>query len=60
MHSLQVLSHLSTLTKGSKAKHLDTFDFATLYTNIPHESLKCNLKVLINDVLRFEEFSSCH
>ena len=33
-NSIQVLSHLSTLNKGSKAKHLDTFDLATLYTNI--------------------------
>ena len=50
--SLQVLSHLSTLNKGSKAKHLDTFDFATLYTNIPHDFLKFNLKVLINETFK--------
>ena len=25
---------------------------ATLYTNIPHDSLKCNLKVLINEAFR--------
>ena len=53
-NSLQVFSHLSTLNKGSKAKHLDTFDFATLYTNIPHVSLKCNLKVLINEVFKVQ------
>ena len=53
-NSLQVLSHLSTLNKGSKAKHLDTFDFATLYTNIPLDSLKCNLKVLINEVFKVQ------
>ena len=51
-NSLQVLSLLSTLNVGSKVKHLDTFDFATLYTNIPNESLKCNLKVLVNEAFR--------
>ena len=51
-NSLQVLSLLSTLNDGSKVKHLDTFDFATLYTNISHESLKCNLKVLINEAFK--------
>ena len=51
-NSLQVRSHLSTLNNGSKTKHLDTFDFATLYTNIAHNSLKCNLKVLINEAFK--------
>ena len=51
-NSLQVLSLLSTLNVGSKAKHLDSFDFATLYTNIPHDSLKCNLKVLITEAFK--------
>ena len=51
-NSLQVLSLLSTLNESSKVKHLDTFDFFTLYTKIPHDSLKCNLKVLINEAFR--------
>ena len=51
-NSLQVLSLLSTLNVGSKAKHLDSFDFATLYTNIPHDSLKCNLKELITEAFK--------
>ena len=38
------------LNKDSRAKHLDTFDFATLYTNLPHDSLKCNLEVPMNEV----------
>ena len=47
-----MLNILSTLNECSKVNHLDTFDFATLYTNIPHDSLKCNLKVLINEAFR--------
>ena len=42
-----MLNYISNINSSSSAKHFDTFDFATLYTNIPHNSLKINLKILI-------------
>ena len=40
------------MTCESKAKHIDTSDFATLYTNIPHNSLKSNLHMLIEEAFK--------
>ena len=51
---LQVLSHLSTINNGSKSKYLDVFDFAIVYTNIPHDSLKCNINLLINEAFNVQ------
>ena len=38
-----VLHSMQTLNNTSTAKTLDTFDFSTLYTTIPHHSLKKHL-----------------
>ena len=43
MYLCMVLNYVSNINSSSSAKHFDTFDFATLYTNIPHDSLKINL-----------------
>ena len=43
---------VNTVNITSTAKHFDSFDFSTLYTNIPHDSLKCNLKELIQEAFR--------
>ena len=43
-NSQQVLSSLFYLNKVSRAKHFDSFDFTTLYTNIPHDTLKDELR----------------
>ena len=41
-NSQQVLEMLERVNTFGKAQHFDSFDFATLYTNIPHDSLKNN------------------
>ena len=40
------------LNQQLKAQQFDSFDFTTLYTNIPHDSLKGNLKLLIEDAFK--------
>ena len=48
-NSQQVLSTLSKINYFSVAKHFDTYDFSTLYTAIPHASLKHALAALIKE-----------
>ena len=36
----------------SRAKHLDTYDFSTLYTSIPHDFLKHNIRKLIVEAFK--------
>ena len=49
--SQQVLDYLSILNRVSKAKHFDSFDFSTSYTNI-HNALKSNLVDLVDEAFR--------
>ena len=35
-------------------KYINTFDFKTLYTQIPHDKLKENLKTFISSVFNFK------
>ena len=42
-NSQQVLHNLQKINHTSKAYHFDSFDFSTLYTSIPHSSLKNTL-----------------
>ena len=41
-NSKDVLDRLHNINKVSGAKCFDSYDFATLYTNIPHDGLKSN------------------
>ena len=36
----------------SRAKHLDTYDFSTLYTSLPHDTLKHNIRKLIVEAIK--------
>ena len=47
-----MLRKLDKVNITSTAKHFDSFDFSTLYTNIPHNSLKFNLRELIKEAYR--------
>ena len=38
-NSMQIISDMDKINKRKKAKSISTFDFATLYTKIPHEQL---------------------
>ena len=46
-NSLEV-HKLLTSSKNSKPKNIITYDFSTLYTSIPHEKLKEQIKLLIH------------
>ena len=45
-NSQQVLNRIRKTNYFSPAKHFDSFDFSTLYTSIPHDSLKIALPSL--------------
>src|ERR1700761_9184680 len=48
-NSLEVHKLLtSSKNKNSKPKNIITYDFSTLYTSIPHEKLKAQIKFLIH------------
>ena len=51
-NSQQVLNKVNSLNQQLNAHHFDSFDFTTLYTSIPHDSLKCNLKLLIDEAFK--------
>ena len=42
-----MLDRLQNINKNSRATSFDSYDFATLYTNIPHDELKNNIRVLV-------------
>ena len=50
--SQQVLNRLRKTNYFSPAKHFDSFDFSTLYTSIPHDSLKMALTSLVMEAYR--------
>ena len=51
-NSQQALKVLHEVNGTSRALHMDSFDFSTLYTKIPHDSLKSNLKDLIQEAYK--------
>ena len=58
-NSQQVLACLSHLNYIGKAQHFDSFDFTTLYTNIPHDSRKVILLYLSRKHLKLEVVNIC-
>ena len=54
-NSQQVLSALNKINYFSTAKHFDSYDFSTLYTSIPHASLKHALTTLIREAYRVRD-----
>ena len=51
-NSREVLDKLHAINRTLKAKSFDSYDFATLYTNIPHAALKINIRELIKEAYR--------
>ena len=49
---MEVLDRLRNINRTSRAKSFDSFDFSTLYTNIPHEALKSNIRNLIREAFK--------
>ena len=54
-NSQQVLSALSKNNYFSTAKHLYSYDFSTLYTSIPHTSLKEALTSIIKEAYKVRD-----
>ena len=61
-NSQSVLDSIQRLSNAADAHSLNTYDFSTLYTNIPHDSLKNNLKELIDEAfsVRGAQYISCN
>ena len=51
-HSTEVLDRLHQINKTSRARKFDSNDFATLYTNIPHNALKNNIRSLVREAFK--------
>ena len=51
-NSLEVISMLQRMNATREAKSFDSYDFSTLYTSIPHDSLKHSLKMLISEAYK--------
>ena len=56
-NSKEVLDRLQNINKNSRATSFDSYDFATLYTNKPHDALKNNIRVLVHEALKIRELS---
>ena len=50
-----MLNTLSRINYFSLAKHNDSYDFSTLYTSIPHDSLKHAMKCLIQEAYKVRD-----
>ena len=59
-NSQQALRKLHKVNESSSVRHFDSFDFSTLYTNIPHFQLKQNFEHLVDKafIIRVASFLS--
>ena len=48
----EVLDRLHQINKTSRARRFDSYDFATFYTNIPHDALKNNIRNLVREAFK--------
>ena len=51
-NSTEVLDRLHQINKTSRPRKFDSYDFATLYTNIPHTSLKNIIRSLVHEAFK--------
>jgi len=51
-NSKDVLDNLQRINETSQAKLFESFDFATLYTSIPHDALKERVGSLVSEAYR--------
>ena len=50
--STTLLDRLHQINKTSRARRFDSYDFSTLYTNIPHNALKNNIRSLVREAFK--------
>ena len=55
-NSTEVLDRLHQINKTSRAIIFDSYDFATLYTNIPHNALKNNIRSLVCEAFKKKNY----
>ena len=48
-NSIEVLDMPRKVNRTSQARRFETYDFAMLYTSIPHNMLKSNIRTLVRD-----------
>ncbi len=53
-NSVEVLKHISDCNKKNSSRNIRTYDFSTLYTSIPHKSLKEQMAWVINQCFNNE------
>ena len=51
-NAADVLKNLKKVNRTKGATHFDSFDFSTLYTNIPHDLLLDSISKLISEAYR--------
>ena len=51
-NSKEVLNRLHNINNVSQAKYIDSYDFATLCTNMPHEGLTMNVRNLVREAFK--------
>ena len=51
-NSTEVLDELHQINKTSRARKFYRYDFTTLYTNIPHNALKNNIRSLVRETFK--------
>ena len=51
-NATEVLKKLKKVNRTKGARHFDSFDFSTLYTNIPHDLLLDSISQLISEAYR--------
>ena len=51
-NAAEVLQKLKKLNRTKRAKHFNSFDFSTLYTNIPHDLLLNSIGELVREAYR--------
>ena len=51
-NSKEILNRVHNINNVSQAKCFDIYDFAMLYTNIPHGGLKINIRNLVREAFK--------
>ena len=49
---IDMMENMNTNRKKGGRKQVNTYDFSTLYTSIPHTKLKCKMREFVNDVFK--------
>ena len=51
-HVIDKIQYYNNQSNDTHIKNINTYDFTTLYTNIPHKDLKLKMKWVINTIMK--------